>query len=285
VRQLSPSLPLGHRVKLPGRGTTFVREVPGPEGAPTVVLLHGLLASGGLNWFQTFDALGRHFRVLAIDHRGHARGLRSRRRFRLADCADDVAALLDVEGIDSAIAAGYSMGGPIAQLLWRRHPDKVSGLVLAATSDRFVPGRRERMIFVTATAAAAGSTRAGQVLTQVPIGFVANRIPAGVRERPNSFRRWARAEMGRHDWRMIAEAAGAVGTYNASKWIGQVDVPTAVLVTTEDKAVVPPDQGRLAVSIPTATIHRIEDGHLACVRRSFGAKLTDAVSDVADRMN
>ena len=72
-----------------------MREVAGPPGAPDLVLLHGLLAVGGLNWFQVFEPLGQHFRVIAPDLRGHGRGLRSRKRFRLADCADDVAALLD----------------------------------------------------------------------------------------------------------------------------------------------------------------------------------------------
>ena len=41
----------------------------------------------------------------------------------------------------AAIAVGYSMGGPVAQLLWKRHREQVDGLVLCATSDRFVPGR------------------------------------------------------------------------------------------------------------------------------------------------
>lgn len=279
-----PDLPMGRRIELPGRGTTFVREVEGPEGAPTVILLHGLVASGGLNWFQAFKPLGRHFHVLAIDHRGHGRGLRTRHRFRLADCADDVAALMDVEGISSAIAVGYSMGGPIAQLLWKRHPDKVSGLVLCATCDRFVPGRREQLVFVTAMAAAAGSTRVGMALAQVPLGIVQRQVPAGVRARPESFRKWASAEMRRHDWRLVAEAAGAIGTYDGSDWIGDIDVPTAVLVTLDDKAVPPTEQARLVVRIPDATIHRIDDGHVACAQPRFGAALTKAVRDVADRI-
>src|SRR5687768_15991987 len=115
---------MGRRVELPGRGTTFIREVPGPPGAPVVVLLHGLLASGGLTWLDSFGPLGRRYRVVAVDLRGHARGLRSPRRFRLADCADDIAALLDVLGVESAVAVGYSMGGPVAQLLWHRHPTR-----------------------------------------------------------------------------------------------------------------------------------------------------------------
>ena len=42
-----PPLPRGERVVLPGRGTTFVRRIQGPPGAPTVLLLHGWIASGG----------------------------------------------------------------------------------------------------------------------------------------------------------------------------------------------------------------------------------------------
>ena len=90
-----PPLPLGERIELPGRGTTFVRHVEGPPGAPTVLLLHGWIASGGLNWFNAFGPLSERFSVVAPDLRGHGRGLRTRRRFRLADCADDVAATLE----------------------------------------------------------------------------------------------------------------------------------------------------------------------------------------------
>jgi len=131
------SLPPGRPVHLPGRGTTFVRDLAGPPGAPTVVLLHGWAATADLNWFPSYEALGRHFRVIALDHRGHGRGIRSRRPFRLADCADDAAAVATELGVERFIAVGYSMGGPIAQLAWKRHRDVVSGLVLCATDTRF----------------------------------------------------------------------------------------------------------------------------------------------------
>src|SRR5665213_3571805 len=83
--RVGPAVPLGRRVRLPGRGTTFVREIAGPPGAPTLVLLHGFMASGGLNWFRTFDALSREFRVVAPDLRGHARGC----LLYTSDAADD----------------------------------------------------------------------------------------------------------------------------------------------------------------------------------------------------
>ena len=127
----------GRVVHLPDRGSMLVRDTPGAAGAPTVILLHGLGATARLNWPGASGALSPWFRVLEVDHRGHGRGIRSQRRFRLEDCADDVVALADVVGVERFVAAGYSMGGPIALLAARRQPDRVAGLVLCATSARF----------------------------------------------------------------------------------------------------------------------------------------------------
>jgi pimeloyl-ACP methyl ester carboxylesterase len=280
----APPLPFGRRVELPGRGITFFREVEGPPGAPTVVLLHGWIASGGLNWFRAFDELGQHFRVIAPDLRGHGRGIRSRRRFRLADCADDTAALIEHLGCGPVIVVGYSMGGPVAQLLWRRHRNLVAGLVFCATSYRFVPGARERLIFVSAMAAAAGSTRFGTMLAAVPLTPMQRLIPVGTPNRPADLRAWARAEMRRHDVRTLLEAGQAVGNFNARKWIRQVDVPTTVMVTTKDRAMAPMEQIRLALAIPDATIQRVDDGHVVCARPMFGAAVTEAVLSIAARL-
>jgi pimeloyl-ACP methyl ester carboxylesterase len=276
-----PPIPLGRRIELPGRGTTFVREVEGPPGAPTVLLLHGLIASGGLNWFQAFEPLSKHFRVIAPDHRGHGRGIRAWSRFRLADCADDMAALLDVLEIDQVIAAGYSMGGPISQLLWHRHPDKVAGLVQCATSTRFVPGVRERLVMVTAMSALAGSTRVGQLATRVPLRPIQSMIPTAVRARPDNLTRWAAAEMRRHDPRVVAEALAAIGNYDSRRWLKYVDVPTSVLVTGNDRAVPPHEQLRLLVSIPHADVVQVDEGHTWCAKPSFGRVLTSACRKVA----
>ena len=279
-----PPLPAGQRIDLPGRGTTFVRSVDGPPGAPTVLLLHGWLASGGLNWFNAFDPLSQRYSVLAPDMRGHGRGIRSRRRFRLADCADDVAALLGLLGTEPVVVVGYSMGGPIAQLLWRRHPDVVAGLVLCATSYRFVAGARERVVVSSVMATAAGTTRAGSMLSRVPMAsarrWAAHRSP----QRPANLRDWAAAEMRRHDPVKIMEAGQAIGSYNARSWIGEVDVPTTVVVTERDRAVEPREQRKMALAIPGAIVHSHDDGHVACAKREFGPVLVRAVDSVWARV-
>src|SRR5947199_10370275 len=119
-----------------GRGELFLRD-SGGDG-PTVMLLHGWMASGDLNWAGAYGALiAAGYRVLAIDHRGHGRGLRQLVPFRLADCAADAAATLRALQLAPALVVGYSMGGAIAQLVARDHPDVVGGLVLSGTAQHW----------------------------------------------------------------------------------------------------------------------------------------------------
>lgn len=280
----APPLPLGSRLHLHGRGITFYREVEGPPGAPTVVLLHGWIASAGLNWFHAFHPLGEHFRVIAPDLRGHGRGIRSRKRFRLADVADDTAALLEELGTGPVILVGYSMGGPVAQLVWKRHRHLVAGLVLCATSAGIVPGFRERMIFTTMMTAAAGTTRFGQALARPPLSPLRRLAVRGSAPRPTDLRAFARAEMRRHDPRHLMEAGVAVGNFSSKRWIRNIDVPTAVVVTTRDRAMPPWEQIRMALAIPGASIHRLEDGHVACARPTFVPPLVGACREIATRI-
>jgi 3-oxoadipate enol-lactonase len=278
--RLGPPVPRGRRVALPGRGTMFVREVAGPPGAPTIVLLHGWMASGGLNWFQNFASLGREFRVLAPDLRGHSRGLRAP-RFRLEDCADDVAALCRALGADSVVAAGYSMGGPVAQLLWQRHRDLVAGLVLCATSDNFAFGPTEGRAVQRVLGALATGARVAEAALEIPSGA----LRAVIRpRRPADFVQWATAELRRHSIHMLAEAALSIGGYRADDWMTDVDVPTAVVVTTRDRSVPPAMQLRMAESIPHSTVHLVDGGHASCARERFVEPLLDACSTVASRV-
>src|ERR1700754_3037993 len=130
-------LPEGRMVDLPGRGSTYVTDTPGPRpDSPTVVLLHAVGGTGLLTWFPSIEPLSRRYRVVTLDLRCHGRGIQSD-QFSLQDCADDVAALIDLLGLRDVIVAGFSMGSIVAQRVWRQHPDQVAGLVLCATTDRF----------------------------------------------------------------------------------------------------------------------------------------------------
>jgi 3-oxoadipate enol-lactonase len=275
-----PALPFGRTVELPGRGTTFVRESSGPVGAPTVMLLHGWSASADLNWHPTFGPLSRHFRVVAMDHRGHARGLRHDGPFRLVDCADDVAAVAEQLGIERMIVVGYSMGGPIAQLLWARHPHLVDGMVLCSTGASFASTPRLRALFTVAGGLA--STRAS-----APVGTLAASALGAV-SRWTSRRgdmAWGMGQIAMHDWQKLIEAGHEIGRYDARAWVGTITVPAAVLVTTHDEVVPPRHQLHLAEQLPNVSVHRLDGGHHLCVTDPdrFVPALVGACADVADR--
>ncbi|HUH08500.1 MAG TPA: alpha/beta fold hydrolase, partial [Egibacteraceae bacterium] len=141
-------LPPARTLAVPGRGEMFFRDAPGRSGEDvTILLLHGWIYPADVNWFTCYEALADIGRVLAPDHRGHGRGLRSPQPFRLADAADDLAGMLRELGTGPVVAVGYSMGGPLAQLLWRRHPDLVGAIVLCATSDTFALTPRDRWVW------------------------------------------------------------------------------------------------------------------------------------------
>jgi pimeloyl-ACP methyl ester carboxylesterase len=268
-------------VELPGRGTTFVREVAGPPGAPVLFLLHGLAATAALNWFPTFGPLGRTYRVVALDHRGHGRGIRDGLRFRLTDCSDDVAALADVLGIERFIPVGYSMGGPIAQLLWRDHRDRVDGLVLCATSRNFRGHPRDQLMY------------AG-----LPFGALTLRLPGaalawrtgerllGERFGGPPFQHWAQQELRRHDVPSIVAAAAEIGRFSSHEWVHEIDVPTSVLVHLHDQLVPARRQRKLAASIRGAEVFEVDGDHFVVARepKKFVPVLREAAGSVVRRV-
>ena len=112
-----------------------------------MLLLHGWTASADINFFAVYACLAESYRVIALDQRGHGRGLRSPEPFSLQDCADDAAALLEQLGVGRVIVVGYSMGGPVGMLLARRHPGLVAALVMQATALEWRDTARERGVW------------------------------------------------------------------------------------------------------------------------------------------
>jgi pimeloyl-ACP methyl ester carboxylesterase len=229
-------LPPGRVVRVRDRGEFFVRDSGGSGAA--VLLLHGWVVSADLNWFTTYAALvDAGYRVIALDHRGHGRGLRTHADFRLVDCAADAAAVLGELGVDRAVAVGYSMGGPVASLLARDHPDRVAGVILCATApDWREPGMRvvwatTGVVRLVAGIFPRGFWRAGMRLAGFP---------------DTAATTWFTAELTRGSGVDIAEAGRELGRYDGRPWLGSLDRPAAVIVTTEDSAVPPRKQRELA---------------------------------------
>ena len=266
-------LPPARIVHVPGHGEFFVREAGDPAGPP-IVLLHGWMFPADLNWATCYGPLAAIGRVIALDFRGHGRGPRPSAPFRLADVADDVAALLRHLDAAPAVAVGYSMGGPVAQLLWQRHPDVVQGLVLCATSASWTASARMRwgwramgMLQVVLRVVPRPwwerlyqAQATGRLPVQVT-QMIGQDTPKEVVDRLG----WIISELDRGSAEDIAEAGRELGRYDARGWLPTVDVATAVVVTTRDSLVPLDVQRDLARRIPQARVFDVDADHDAVV--------------------
>ena len=96
--------------------------------APTVLAVHGITASHRA-WPGLVRALPG-VRVIAPDLRGRGRSHALPAPYGMAAHADDLAAVLELEGGGPVVAVGHSMGGFVVTVLAHRHPALVSRLVL-----------------------------------------------------------------------------------------------------------------------------------------------------------
>lgn len=87
-------------------------------------------------WDCQIEALGRHFRILRYDRRGHGLSTAPPRPFPLSDLGDDVLKLLDCVGITTTHFCGLSIGGLVGQWLALHAPERLDSIVLAATASR-----------------------------------------------------------------------------------------------------------------------------------------------------
>ena len=148
--------------------------------------------------------------------------------FRLRDCAADAASALRTLGVAPCLVVGYSMGGAIAQLVAREHPDVATGVVLSATAQHWQDPETRRtwqamgILGLSLRLAPRWSWQAGLRRIGMP---------------ENERMAWVQSELMRHSARDIAEAGRELGRFDSRPWLGSVDVPIATVITTRDEAV------------------------------------------------
>ena len=271
---------LGPRANLalPRGASLAYRQSLGASGNPPLVLLHGLGMTADLNWGAAYAELCRRFRVVAPDLPGHGRGVRPWPKFSLEKCADHIVALADSLEIDRFIACGYSMGSLVAQLIWRRHQDRVSALVLGAASRNFLGSPAERLVSSLSPALAVAA-RTNPFLRTLSADVFGTGY---LNDIDDEGRRHLRAEMSLTSMSTVTAALVAVAEFTSHAWIGDVDVPVSVLVTTRDSVVPPGRQMKLAEAIPHATVVTVDGDHGVFVASPtlFAQKMLEACEAV-----
>ncbi len=130
-------------------------KLDGALDLPVLVLLNSIGTDMAL-WETSVPHLLPAFRLLRIDTRGHGASDAPDGDYSLAMLADDVVAVMDAAGVQSAAVAGVSLGGMIAMELALKHPTRVTALALVCTSATMDAGAwRDRIEVVRARGTAA----------------------------------------------------------------------------------------------------------------------------------
>jgi pimeloyl-ACP methyl ester carboxylesterase len=264
-------MPPARTLRVPGRGELFLRD-SGGDG-PVVMLLHGWLATADLNWWSSYGALtDAGYRVIAIDHRGHGRGLRPLAPFRLVECAADAAAALRQLDAAPATIVGYSMGGAIAQLVARDHLDVTGGLVLSGTAQHWQEPESRRVW------RAMGAF--GFILSVAPrLAYRSGFRRIGLSDPRRTA--WLLSELERHSAHDVAEAGRELGRFDSRPWLRSVKVTAAVVVTSRDSAVSPRKQRELAAALNASVFESaIDHLEVSMPGTDFNGALLQAIEAV-----
>lgn len=129
-------------IAVSGDGTRINYDCFGALDGPPLVLIMGM-GVDRWGWLRQRPFLARKFRCIVLDNRGSGLSDKPPGPYDIFGLADDVLAVLDNEEIESAHVVGMSLGGVVAQVLAIAHPRRVRSLVLASTACRVKDWRRE----------------------------------------------------------------------------------------------------------------------------------------------
>jgi pimeloyl-ACP methyl ester carboxylesterase len=170
------------------------------------------------------------------------------------------------------------MGGPIAQLVWRRHRDRVAGLVLCATAADFTK-TPDHWVLVRALEEV---RRVTQMIPRSVRLRVARPVLGGLVADPE-VRSELLGAISSHEEQAIDDAGREIRLFRSTDWIGAVDVPVIVVVTQRDRLVRPALQRQLAALIPGSRTIEIDAAHLAAFTKPdlVAAAVTAACDTIA----
>ena len=238
-------------------GTALRYEVSG-TGPSTLVLVHEM---GGTldSWDHVLPALSATRRVLRYDTRGAGQSEKLAATPTMALMADDIAALLDSQGITGPVAiAGCAVGGGIAMTFALRHPARTAALIAMGPATGVAPERR------AATLARAEATIKAGMAGVVEESF-ASSYPPQVRHNAEHFRQF-RARWIANDphsyaciYRMLVET-------DLAPSYGMIACPTLLLAGIHDKLRPPALVEPIAQAIPGARFQALDSGHFMAVQ-------------------
>lgn len=234
--------------------------IEGPEGAPTIVLLHSLGTHLGL-WDSLIRRMAQMrpaYRFVRHDLRGHGDSSAPDAPYTLGRLVRDTENVMDKTGTGPAVIVGLSVGAQIAIALAAKRPELVRGLVLANSAVKIATPQiwatRAKSVLEDGTSSIAAETLERWFSTDFRDSTVALRWRTALEQTPDCG---------------YAGVASALGGADLISVASTLAVPTCVIAGSQDRAT-PPDVVReMADLIPSAEFNLIHGaGHLSPVDRA-----------------
>ncbi len=261
-------------------GVKLAYQLAGPEHGVPLALVMGLGQSGRM-WDNLIPKLTqRGFRLLIPDNRGTGRSDTPSKPWSMADMGDDLVAMMDDAQLTQALVCGVSLGGMISQQAAVRHPSRVAGLVLCATTCGLPHGRLpspdaiKLLLKLSFRPRQSSMQDMQRLLCHVDNGALLEdflkRTQDVMLETPTTARGFF--------FQLLAALSHNVGAR-----LPQVAAPTVVISGVED-ALIPPVNSRIiAARIPGATLHEVNTcGHI--LPHEHPDRLIAAIEQVRDRL-
>lgn len=229
-----------------GDGTPLAYAAGGPPGGLSLICANGLGVSTFF-WDYLGEVFSREHQVIVWDYRGHGASGRPKdpRELAIADLADDLVRVLDACAVERAVLLGHSLGCQVILETWRRHRDRVQGLVpilgsFGRPADTLLDPRVGQSLFKLIYFAGTQMPDVIQIALKTTLKrrltWQLVRLSGLVHPdlcRPSDIEPYM-DHLSRQDMEVFAEILRAAQEHDARPFLGDIDVPTLVVAGERD---------------------------------------------------
>ncbi|HXG80448.1 MAG TPA: 3-oxoadipate enol-lactonase [Sphingomicrobium sp.] len=255
-------------MQIKANGISINYRIDGKEGAPWLVFSNSLATNLSM-WDDQAAALGKSYRILRYDQRGHGRTEAPAGRYNFDTLVADAIALLDALAIERAHFAGISMGGMTALFLAQRHPARFDRIIACDCGPASTPASAQQWAerMTIATEKGMEALVEPTIARWFPPEFVATKAP--VLDKVRGMIRTTPVAG-------FVGCASALSDYDLRPGLGGIGHPTLLIVGTKDAAL--PGIRQINAAVKGSRLVELEGaGHLSNLEQpeAFTAAIRD----------
>ena len=247
------------------------------QAEKTIIFLHGFPFNKNM-WRQQLSELPDNYTGIALDIRGHGNSTSGHGFFAIDVFAKDLGAFISHLQLEEVVLCGLSMGGYIALRSYQLFPDKIAGIVLAATQSKADNDAGKQKRFDSIQAVLSHGRR------PFAIGFVEKVFAEkSIKEQPEAVS-LIKSSIRRNSINSICATLLALAARtDTTAVLSQIECPALIIRGTEDRIVTREDMKLLADEIAGSSFVEMEDcGHLPNLEdpTQFNAVLNDFLAKI-----